>query len=182
LDKYGSEIAKRLEVPHSWSAFQVIDEPWKVKTILCCNQIRNAYLKSKLELDWFKVREEISTRDISLKISFATQINDVVFFFDVIRRREDWRNIFTDNILKYEELLENFQENSWGISNLPDVVLNGESFEHNCEIFEILLGLNLSIFPKVLFTEDLLQFGDDFKKSLYTITEDGVPEYLQFNI
>lgn len=182
LDKNGSEIAKRLEVPHNWSAFQRVDEPWKVKTILCCNQIRNAYLKSKLELNWFRVREKLTSNDITVRPSFATQISDTVFLFDVVRKREDWKNIFIEKIFRYDELLQNFQNNSWDISENPYVVINGENFEHNCEIFEIISDLDLTILPNILFTEDLLQFGEKFKKSLYTIEQDGSPKYLQFNL
>lgn len=182
LDKNGSEIAKRLNVPHNWSAFQRVDEAWKVKTILCCNQLKNAYLKSQLPLEWFRVREKLTANDITIRPSFATKISDTVFLFDVVRRKEDWQNAMIEKIYRYDEIISNIDNNSWDINDNLYLVINGEDFQHNVEILKILQQLDISIMSKILFTEDLLQFGTKFKNSLYTINQDKVPEYLQFNL
>jgi hypothetical protein len=182
LDKNGSEIAKRLDVPHTWNAFQRVDEPWKVKTILCCNQLRNAYLKSNLPIKWFKVREKLSVNDITIRPSFATQISGTILLFEVVRQREGWKDIFMEKVSRYAEVLQNFEDNSWHVNGGLRLVVNGENFQHNYEIYKALEEVNSEILPSVLFTEDLLQFGERFKKSLYTISEDGTAEYLQFNM
>lgn len=182
LDKNGSEIAKRLNVPHNWSAFQRVDEAWKVKTILCCNQLKNAYLKSQLPLEWFRVREKLTANDVTIRPSFATKISDTVFLFDVVRRKEDWQNAMIEKIYRYDEIISNIDNNSWDINDNLYLVINGEDFQHNVEILKILQQLDISIMSKILFTEDLLQFGTKFKNSLYTINQDKVPEYLQFNL
>ena len=183
LDKNGDEIAKRLDVPHTWNAFQRVDEAWKLKTVLCCNQIRNAYLKSKLPLKWFKVREKLTIGELAIRPSFATQISDTNFIFEVVRQKEDWINVFIEKIGRYDEILNNLEGNSWDMSGDYYLVINGENFEHNLKILEIIRSLKLSIpIENILFTEDLLQFGEKFKNSLYTISKDNSPDYLQFNI
>jgi hypothetical protein len=182
LDKNGSEMAKRLEVPHTWNAFQRVDEAWKVKTILCCNQLRNTYLKSQLPLEWFKVREKLTANETTIRPSFATKISDTVFLFDVVRRKEDWENALVDKVYRYDDVFKNLDKNSWDIEDDVYLVVNGEDFQHNVDVLKIISGLDVDIAPRVLFTEDLLQFGTKFKKSLYTINEEKQPEYLQFNL
>lgn len=186
LDKNGSEIAKQLGVNYVWSAFERVDEPWKLKSILCSNQLRNAYLKSGLPLQWFKLRVNLTIQGCIVKPAFATEISNVVFLFEVVRNRTLWQNSFAEKMSRYYSILKSIDEgekNSWNITSTPYIVINGESFEHNLEIYNLLLSLNLDFGESLLFTEDLLQFGEKFKRSLYTIKDaNGTAEYLQFDM
>ncbi|MGN1410928.1 MAG: hypothetical protein ACI4WH_00260 [Oscillospiraceae bacterium] len=188
LNKNGSEIAKRLEVSHNWSNFERVDSCEKLKTILCGNQLRNTYLKSGLPIEWFKLREKVSIKEVSpkprevaLRPSFTVSIDGVVLLFEVCRRKKLWVDWFIDKIQRYDIIFSN-PENSWNITDDFYIIINGEDAQHNVEINSILKDLDLSLRHRILFTEDLLQFGKNFDNSIYSLDDDdNIIDYWSFD-
>lgn len=179
LHKNGSELAKQMNVQHSYSPYSRGMLASDVKRILETNQVCSIFLKSSLKIDWFKRGEVISSKqckDAVVRPSLAVCVDGEVLLFEVVRKGEFWKTNLENKLMRYMKLFENWAENAWGLQELPALVINGESQEHNAEIAEMAKELGMQL----LFTEDLKLCGASFYQSLYEFAADGTPEYFRF--
>ncbi len=182
LDRFGYQMAQQLEVPCNWTVFERMDNAGKVKKCLAANQLRNAFLKSGLKIEWLYSRKNIFGRDKGqiVKPAFHMMMDGNVFCFEVVRKYEYWQQELEDKLLRYEEVFENPSENSLRLEEKPLLIFNGEDEEHNKEINAVVKKLNLSF--DVMFTYDILHFGKRFKYSLYQLNEDNDAEYFELPV
>jgi len=182
LDRFGYQMAQQLEVPCNWSVFEKIDSVARIKKYLAGNQLRNAFLKSGLEIEWLYSRKNIFGKEKGqiVKPAFYMMMDGNIFCFEVVRRYEFWQQELADKLLRYEEVFSNPLDNSLMLEEKPLLIFNGEDEEHNTEINAIIKELNLSF--DVMFTHDMLHFGKKFKYSLYQLNEDNNAEYFELPI
>lgn len=199
MDINGVQLANRLGVafhkgnwyyPYSKKVEMDIpmDTARDVKRVLTANQIVLGYLMSGARMERFGIREtfrgddvwccgEDLTGSMIMRTSASVWIdNESILAIDVVRdTEEDCRKIADKvrrwhNILHSEDYLEN---NYYGDKEYPQLVICGESLEHNLRIAAYLKEQGLwNEEDTILFTEDLLNQRNSLQ-SLYEITEDG---------
>lgn len=173
LDKFGYQMAKQLEVPCNWSAFERVDPVGRIKKFLASNQIRNAYLKSGLDIQWLFSRKTVIEKNSGqvLKPAFFMRMGSIDYCFEVVRKHEFWQQELIDKMDRYIDIFLKPFDCNVEFAGKPIIVFNGEDSEHNQEIYD-LVNKKISAFD-FMFTHDLLLFGKNFKRSLYSINESG---------
>ena len=155
LCKNGSEIAKVLGVNHTYNIMNAAAYPCDVKKVLVRNQGVLAFLKSGLPVEWFKIGTTISssaTADAIVKPSFSVKVEEEVLMYEVVRSGQFWENTLRDKLRRYKLLFDNFEGNNWKLSDIPELVMVGENYEHCLTISTIAKEIGL----KVLFSDDLM--------------------------
>lgn len=179
LCKNGSEIAKVLGVNHTYNIMNAAAYPYNVKKVLVRNQGVLAFLKSGLPVEWFRIGTTISSSavtDAIVRPSFSIKVEDEVLMYEVVRSGQFWENTLRDKLRRYKQLFDNFEGNSWKLSDAPELVMVGENYEHCLKIASIAKELGL----KVLFTDDLMFCGKNFYSSVYDI-RDGQQRFFVFD-
>jgi len=180
LDKFGYQMAKQLEVPCNWSAFERVDPVDRIKKVLAGNQIRNAYLKSGLNIEWLFSRKTIIDKNSGqvVKPSFFMRMNDKDYCFEVVRKHEFWKQELIDKLDRYIDIFgDNDFDCNVSFNGKPFIIFNGEDNEHNQDIYN-LVKEKIADF-EFAFTHDLLLFGKNFKHSLYKIYDSNAIEHLE---
>lgn len=182
LNKNGSELAKALCVSHNYTPFNRGMYPSDIKRILEINQICASFLKSDLSVEWMKRGPVISVKtdkDAVARPSYTVCANGDVMMFEVVRKGDYWKNRLREKLGRYKMIFDNWSANSW---NLPDdtctLIINGENLEHNLEIHEVTFEMGL----QTMFTEDLLQCGSSFYRSIYEFDSSKQPIFYEYNI
>ena len=179
LNKNGSHLASVLKVSHTYVPFAVATYPWDVKKVLATNQIMLAYLKSSMPLDWMKRETVVSTKNdpnAIVRPSLVISTDGDIMMYEVVRSGEFWKNYLRDKLQRYRLIFEGWETNNWQVSAKPNFIIAGETLAHNLEIAQIASEIGV----EVMFTEDLLQCGSNFYRSVYEFSEDGKPTYYTF--
>ena len=170
LCKNGSEIAKALMVNHNYNIMNAAVYPYDVKKVLARNQGVLAFLKSGLPLEWFKIGTTINSYNVTDSIvrpSFSVKIGEDVVMYEVVRSGQFWENTLRDKLMRYKLLLDNFENNSWELTDTPSLIMVGENYKHCLMICSIVKDIGL----KALFTDDLMLCGKNFYSSVYDIKD-----------
>lgn len=183
LNKYGSEIAKELGIPHSFGPMQVALPPADIKRKLATNQLMIAYFKSGVHIDWIKYGQVINSKEEKngiVRPSLAVCLNNDILFYETVRSGEYWEQYLKDKLERYRLLFDNWEGNSWKLDagTLPNLIILGENEEHNKEISRIVAELGMEVY----YTHDILNCGSNFYHSLYRLTDNFEPEYYCFEV
>lgn len=159
-----------------------------VKRILVGNQIVIGMLLNHAKIQRFGIMETFCVereKRVQDKCILRTAANvkideDSVLAYEVVRDTPEGYTKLADKVERYYALLDNREyliQNHHGDTSFPQLVICGESIEHNSKIADFLKskGLWRNEDP-ILFTEDLLNIKDSLK-SLYEIREDGLCWY-----
>lgn len=166
-----------------------VDTPSDVKRILTGNMIVISALKNGLQMKRFGIMETfcvenedgLVTDGSILRTAANIKIDkNSVLAYEVVRDNPEGYRKLADKVGRYYTLLHNNKyliANHHGDSSLPQLVICGESLEHNKKIVEYLTSLGLwKEEDPILFTEDLLNIKDS-AKSIYEIKENGLIWY-----
>lgn len=180
LNKNGSDIAKVLGIPHTYTAMQPALNPPDIRKVLVANQIMLAYIKSGLKIDWLKRGQVITAKDEKSAIvrpSMAVSVDGDNIFIEIVRKGDFWKQYLTDKLTRYKSVFDNWENNSWSLTEQPVLVLCGEDEEHNRQISQLTAELGMEVY----FTHDLLNCGANFYHSLYQLTDKAEPDYFCFD-
>ena len=199
LDHWGFHLARDMGVMfHKGIAYhspRVIlergleeDNAMDVKRILTGNQILLGLLKSQVVMKRFGVMETFrpvcddtecyeGEKNTLVRSTVNVQIDDgSILAFDVVRDYEDAYEKIADKVRRYYNLdacRQYMELNYHNYKEVPQLILCGESFEHNCKIRDYLKSEGLwDGRVTILFTEDLLNIQDS-SRSIYGFAEDG---------
>lgn len=168
----------------------VADTPQDVKRILVGNQLvlglllSNAMLERFGIMETFRVETEKDDLDGCIIRTAATVKIDAesVLAYEVVRDSADGLDKLADKIQRYYKLVHSrkySESNYHGDDAVPQLVICGESLEHNKRIVKFLR--NKGLWNKediILFTEDLLNMRDSLR-SIYEITEGDAIRWYQ---
>ena len=158
------------------------DTPQDVKRILVGNQIILGLLLSNAKMERFGIMEtfRIETESENLDgcilrtAAMARIDSESVLAFEVVRDSVEAYDKLADKIERYYKMAHSkkyLEANHHGDDAVPQIVICGESLEHNRKIAEYLRKKGLwDAEDVVLFTEDLLNMKDSLK-SIYEITD-----------
>ncbi len=156
------------------------DDPHDVKRILVGNQIVLGLLLSNAKMERFGIMETmcIEAQELNgciIRTAATVKIDsESVLAYEVVRDCPDAYIKLADKVQRYYKMLHNRSYligNHHGDTSYPQLVICGESLEHNLKIARYLQSEKLwSREDTILFTEDLLNMQDSLK-SIYEIKE-----------
>lgn len=159
------------------------DTPVDVKRVLVGNQIVLGLLKSGAKLQRFGIMETfrsiypgLAIGDCIIRTAANVRIDEKsVLAYEVVRDTPESYAKIQDKVRRYYELINNqkyLAGNYHGDRSYPQMIICGESFEHNIRIANCLRECGLwNVEDPVLFTEDLLNFKNSLT-SIYRLKED----------
>lgn len=164
LTSYGSRVAKGLGVIHRFNPLSsATAEAYTIKsrcetTQLICNWLKN------LPVEKFSVRPVLVVNaDIGAIIRPAASIDiwGETLYFEVPRMHDGWLEDLVEKLHRYELV--------FGKDAIPSIIINGESEDMNILIHKALQTEKLN--AEILYTDDLIMFGKNFKNCLYSFDE-----------
>lgn len=168
----------------------ISDTPKDVKRVLAGNQIvlglllSNARLERFGIMETFRVEAEQGMLDGCIVRTAATVKIDSesILAYEVVRNFSDSLDSLADKIRRYYKMVHSrkyVEANFHGDNSVPQLVICGESLDHNKKIVEFLISEGLwDEEDTILFTEDLLNMRDSLK-SIYEITKEGEVRWYQ---
>lgn len=190
LDIKGYYIAKEQGVPfHSGNRVvsyckkaetNIPDEPVEIKRVLAGNQIVLGLLLSNAKMQRFGIMETLrikaedgNVNSCIIRTAAVVKIDsDSVLAYEVVRDFPIALEKLADKVDRYYKVLkcqEYLDENAHRDTSFPQLVICGESFDHNLRIAKYLSDKGLwNDEDTILFTEDLLNIRDSLC-SIYEI-------------
>lgn len=190
LSKNGIDFHKGIQ----FTGISKNDDPSHIKRILVGNQIILNLLMSNTVMERFGVMEtmrpiiEGSVENNLIRTAVYVHIDeDSVLAYDVVRDTEEGYLKILDKVNRYYQLIHN---QDYLISNFhhdivyPQLIICGESYEHNVKILNLLKDSNVyNDEDPILFTEDLLnlrrspvsiyELGEDNKQIWYSLPQNN---------
>ncbi|WP_373219032.1 hypothetical protein [Ruminococcus sp. 5_1_39BFAA] len=155
-----------------------------VKRILVGNMIILGLLMNNAHMERFGIMETMRpvqeapiTNGCIIRTAANVQIDeDSVLLYEVVRSTPHALRKLADKVRRYYTLINSesyVRENFYGHKTLPQLVLCGESYEHNCKIDSYLRSKGLwSVRDSILYTEDLYYVRSTLQ-TLYELDENG---------
>lgn len=162
------------------------DTALEIKRILAANRIMLGLLKGEVSIERFGFVETfrpVENRKYAssdrkapiMRVPLNVAVDSsLVFAYEVVRDCQEELKRLGEKIIRYYSLeasLEYLMDNVHGYEDTPQLVICGESWEHNLRIKKYLKENNLWDFKiPIYFTEDLLNIQNS-EQSVYEITE-----------
>lgn len=145
MDKIATYILKQRNIPTVWQPTDNTKPAYAVKRKLAGNQIVIAYMQkvaafkeANPNIILYSKKYNVKFRPTGGLVTLKNGSEDVNFVFEVVRRNEDWQNMFAEKVQLYSDFYENFAKNDAGFYEKPQLVFVGEDLKHIAEMFRII--------------------------------------------
>ena len=145
MDKIATYILKQRNIPTSWQPTDNTKPAYAVKRKLAGNQVVIAYMQKVAAFKEANPNILLYSKKYNVKfkptgglVTLKSGADDVNFLFEVVRRNEDWQNMFAEKVQLYSDFYENFAKNDAGFYEKPQLVFVGEDIKHVAEMFRII--------------------------------------------
>lgn len=174
MDKIATYILKQRNIPTSWQPTDNTKPAYAVKRKLAGNQIIiaymqkvAAYLETNPNILLYSKKYNVKFKPTGGMITLKNKEEEVNFVFEVVRRNEDWQNMFAEKVQLFSDFYENFAVNDAGFSTPPQLVFVGEDINHIAEMFRIVKKVtNVLKDEDMYWTTELKHLDDDLTKSI----------------
>lgn len=174
LEKIATYILKQRNIVTNWQPTDNTKPAYAVKRKLAGNQIIIAYIQKVGSFKeavpsvlLFSKKYNVKFKPTGGMVKLEDKEKEYNYIFEVIRRNEDWKNMFAEKLQLYSDFYENFTKNDAGFDEPPQLVIVGEDLTQNAEAFKIAKKLNVVIKDEDLyFTTDLAQLDDNLTDSI----------------
>ena len=162
----------------------IVENPTDMKRVLVGNMIVQGLLMNQAKLEWFGIQEtfhntdqdEIDAGCIIRTAASITIDNDSILLYEVVRNGPDSMDKLCEKLERYYAIVRSpsfIKDNLYGFTSLPQLVICGETYEHNLEIDRYIRNNNMwSEQDTLLYTEDLLHIQPTLV-NLYELDEMG---------
>ena len=169
MDKIATYILKQRNIPTAWQPTDNTKPAYSVKRKLAGNQVIIAYMQkvaafksTNPNLLLYSKKYNVKFKPTGGLVTLKNGTEEENFVFEVVRRNEDWKNMFAEKVQLYSDFFENFNKNDAGFYNPPRIVFVGEDIQHTAEMFTIIKKVST-----YLKDEDMLKHLDeDLTKSI----------------
>ena len=174
MDKIATYILKQRNIPTSWQPTDNTKPAYAVKRKLAGNQIIIAYMqKVAAYLDTnpnvllYSKKYNVKFKPTGGMITLKDKEEELNLIFEVVRRNEDWQNMFAEKVQLFSDFYENFAVNDANFSRPPQLVFVGEDINHIAEMFRIVKKVtNVLKDEDMYWTTELKHLDDDLTKSI----------------
>lgn len=174
MDKIATYILKQRNIPTSWQPTDNTKPAYAVKRKLAGNQVIIAYMQKvgaftnlNSNILLYSKKYNVKFKPTGGMVSLKDGSNQLDFVFEVVRRNDDWQNMFAEKIQLYADFYENFTRNDAGFYDKPQLVIVGEDIQHIAEMFRIIKKVTSVLKDdEIYFTTELKHLEDTLENSI----------------
>ncbi len=174
MDKIATYILKQRNIPTSWQPTDNTKPAYSVKRKLAGNQVIIAYMQKVAAFKSTNPNILLYSKKYNVKfkptgglVTLKNSSEEENFIFEVVRRNDDWKNMFAEKVQLYSDFFENFTKNDAGFYTPPRVIFVGEDIQHTAEMFRIIKKVSTYLKDEDLyFTTELKHLDEDLTKSI----------------
>lgn len=174
MDKIGTYILKQRNISTTWQPTDNTKPAYAVKRKLAGNQVIIAYMQKVAAFVSTNPNVLLYSKKYNVKfkptgglVTMKNGTEEVNFVFEIVRRNEDWQNMFAEKIQLYSDFYENFAKNDAGFYEKPQLVLVGEDVQHFADMFRIIKKVNTVLKDdEIYFTTELKHLDEELVNSI----------------
>ncbi len=174
MDKIATYILKQRNIAPNWQPTDNTKPAYAVKRKLAGNQIVIAYMQKVaafLDINpnilLYSKKYNVKFKPTGGLIKLKDNTKEYDYVFEVVRRNEDWQNMFAEKVQLYSDFYENFAKTDCGFMELPQLVFVGEDVQHLGEMFRIIKKVSSVLKDEEMyFTTDLKQLDNSLEESI----------------
>lgn len=174
MDKIGTYILKQRNIATTWQPTDNTKPAYAVKRKLAGNQVIIAYMQKVASFVSTNPNVLLYSKKYNVKfkptgglVTMKNGTEEVNFVFEIVRRNEDWQNMFAEKIQLYSDFYENFSKNDAGFYEAPQLVLVGEDLQHFADMFRIIKKVNSVLKDEdIYFTTELKHLEEELVSSI----------------
>ena len=174
MDKIATYILKQRNIATSWQPTDNTKPAYAVKRKLAGNQVMIAYMQKVASFSSINPNVLLYSKKYNVKfkptgglITLKNGAEEVNYIFEVVRRNEDWQNMFAEKIQLYSDFYENFAKNDAGFSEKPQIVFVAEDLQHYAEMFRIIKKVtNYLKDDEMYFTTELKHLEENIENTI----------------
>jgi hypothetical protein len=174
MDKIATYILKQRNIATSWQPTDNTKPAYAVKRKLAGNQVIIAYMQKVASFSDVNANVLLYSKKYNVKfkptgglVVLKDGANEYNFVFEVVRRNEDWQNMFAEKVQLYSDFYENFTRNDAGFYDKPQIVFVGEDVQHTAEMFRIIKKVtNVLKDEEMYFTTELKHLETNLENSI----------------
>ncbi len=180
MDKLGTYILKQRNITTSWQPTDNIKAAYELKRKLAGNQLIIAYMEKVAAFKEVEANLLLYSKKFNVKfkptgglVKLKDGANELNFVVEVVRRNDDWQNMFATKVQLYADFIENFSKNDAGFSEIPQLLFVGEDVQHLAEMFRVIKQITNVIEDKdMYFTTDLKQLEENLMSTVNVFEKD----------
>lgn len=180
MDKLGTYILKQRNITTTWQPTDNIKAAYELKRKLAGNQLIIAYMEKVAAFKEVEANILLYSKKFNVKfkptgglVRLKDGANEVNFVVEVVRRNDDWQNMFATKVQLYADFIENFAKNDAGFSEIPQLLFVGEDVQHLAEMFRVIKQITNVIADKdMYFTTDLKQLEESLENTINVFEKD----------
>ncbi len=174
MDKIATYILKQRNIPTAWQPTDNTKPAYAVKRKLAGNQVIIAYMQKVAAFKEVNPNILLYSKKYNVKfkptgglVTLKDGAEDVNFVFEVVRRNEDWQNMFAEKVQLYSDFYENFAKNDAGFYEKPQLVFVGEDLKHIAEMFRIIKKVTNELKDQdMYFTTEIKHLDENLENSI----------------
>ncbi len=186
MDKIATYILKQRNIPTSWMPTDNTKPAYAVKRKLAGNQVIIAYMQKVATFNSVNPGVLLYSKKYNVKfkptgglVVLKDGADEYNFVFEVVRRNDDWQNMFAEKVQLYSDFYENFTKNDAGFYEKPQLVFVGEDIQHIAEMFRIIKKVTGVLQDSdMYFTTELKHLETSLENSISVFEfEEGTKKY-----
>ena len=145
LDNLATYLLNERNVAVNWQKSDNSKPAYALKRKLAGNQIIIAYMQKVAAYSeavpavlLYSKKYGVKFKPTGGMIKLKKYDEETDFIFEVVRRNEDWQNMFAEKVQLYSDFYENFTKNDCGFEKLPQLIFVGEDIQHLAEMFRVI--------------------------------------------
>ena len=174
IDKIATYILKQRNIPTTWQPTENTKPAFAVKRKLAGNQVIIAYMqkvaafaKANPNILLYSKKYNVKFKPTGGMVTLKQEGQDLDFVFEVVRRNDDWQNMFAEKVQLYSDFYENFAKNDAGFAEKPQIVFVAEDIQHIAEMFRIIKKVGMVVEDEdMYFTTELRHLEENLENSI----------------
>ncbi len=174
IDKIATYILKQRNIPTTWQPTENTKPAFAVKRKLAGNQVIIAYMqkvaayeKANPNVLLYSKKYNVKFKPTGGMVTLKNDSEEVNFIFEVVRRNDDWQNMFAEKVQLYSDFYENFARNDAGFEEKPQIVFVAEDIQHIADLFRIIKKVGMVVEDSnMYFTTELRHLEDNLENSI----------------
>lgn len=174
IDKIATYILKQRNIPTTWKPAENTKPAFAIKRKLAGNQVIIAYMqkvkafvRANPNVLLFSKKYNVKFKPTGGMVTLDDGQKEENFVFEVVRRNDDWQNMFAEKVQLYSDFYENFARNDAGFEEKPQLVFVGEDIQHIAEMFRIIKKVGMVLKDEdMYFTTELRHLEENLENSI----------------
>ena len=167
-------LLKQRNIPTTWQPTENTKPAYAVKRKLAGNQVIIAYMqkvaaftKANPSILLYSKKYNVKFKPTGGMVTLKKDNVETNFVFEVVRRNDDWQNMFAEKVQLYSDFYENFVKNDAGFEEKPQIVFVGEDLQHLAEMFRIIKKVGMVLEDEdMYFTTELRHLEENLENSI----------------